>query len=69
MGETSEKSNDFALAEAVKPCPFCGHDDPYLDEVVDDDRPGYFLACPECWATGPRTDEVKTAFEFWNRQE
>ena len=47
----------------VKPCPFCGHDDVYIDEV---DVMRFAVSCPECECVGPIRDAVEDAIEGWN---
>ena len=50
-------------------CPFCGNDDPVLQEI-DDER--WAVCCEECGTIGPHQidngDEVigEKAIEFWN---
>ena len=49
---------------AVKPCPFCGEDDPFIDEI----EPGRFaLVCPDCGTIGPASEvSQQGAILAWN---
>lgn len=53
--------------DELKACPFCGGND--LD--VRDEGPSfsghrYHVACGDCWAKGPLTQEQDKAAEEWN---
>lgn len=52
----------------TKPCPFCGFDDPYFDEIAlpEEKSPQFFLVCPECQCEGPTADTEIHAAENWN---
>ena len=57
------------MTDTITPCPFCGHDDPQIDDI----SPGVWaLSCPECGCVGPslRDDQPASdperAIELWN---
>ena len=53
----------------LKPCPFCGHDDPELDGQGEWTM--LYVRCPKCKACGPfeRTDSEREAIAAWNRRK
>ena len=53
-----------AVATSVKPCPFCGDDDPHIDEI----EPGkYALVCQDCQTIGPASEvSQQGAILAWN---
>lgn len=56
---------------AILPCPFCGDDDPAIDEV---DTDVWAVCCNDCGTVGPRqnddgvTNLGPAAIEAWNRR-
>lgn len=56
--------------QPVKPCPFCGDSDPYIDEI----RPGLWaLTCNGCGTVGPHDtaeerQNPEQAQERWNER-
>ena len=53
-------------AEELRPCPFCGNEDP---ELMDSDN-GYFVVCQEptaCCLTAEHAT-ISLAIEAWNRR-
>jgi Lar family restriction alleviation protein len=52
----------------IKPCPFCGNDDPYWDEVPVDGVMENFLMCSQCGCQGPNHPDHATAAELWNKR-
>ena len=55
---------EAATAVQVKACPFCGEDDPFIDEI----EPGRFaLVCPDCGTIGPASEvSQQGAILAWN---
>jgi Lar family restriction alleviation protein len=55
----------------IKPCPFCGDNDPSIDEV---DSGVHAVVCNDCGCVGPITPYVEAhqtaeeAIERWNRR-
>lgn len=56
--------------EALKPCPFCGHDNPMiLDRVWDWDEPAvYWVECRRCDAKTAEEDNERDARANWNKR-
>lgn len=53
----------------IKPCPFCGFDDPYFDESAIPGAPLLiFLVCPDCECEGPTAATELAAAELWNKR-
>lgn len=50
----------------IQPCPFCGFDDPYYDEMITEDESFFYLTCLECGAEGPIANSPAEAGEKWN---
>lgn len=53
---------------SIRPCPFCGFDDPYFDERLSPEETFIFLVCLECGAEGPVAADTASAAELWNRR-
>ena len=51
---------------ALKPCPFCGHDDPYKVSVVKVNRWMYAVHCNVCDMLGPGAEDKENAARRWN---
>lgn len=48
----------------VKPCPFCGEEDVFFEEI----SPGKTaVCCPECEAIGPTSVDINECIELWNK--
>lgn len=52
--------------EEIKPCPFCGNDDPYWDGMIIDEVEEHFLMCADCGCQGPNHPEHLEAAMLWN---
>ncbi|MBI4928155.1 MAG: Lar family restriction alleviation protein [Anaerolineae bacterium] len=59
----------------LRPCPFCGGANHYMDTMETDDCTTYhFVVCADCWAEGPMcavfgpsvADPEELAQEAWN---
>lgn len=53
------------MTEKLKPCPFCGSDEPYKTRLDDFT---YVIQCLACGATGPYELNTDEAVEAWNRR-
>lgn len=49
-----------------KPCPFCGHDDPYMSNSIAQSE--WYMVCAECNAIGPTGDSPNAALAAWNER-
>jgi len=47
----------------IHDCPFCGHADVEIDEVIVGE---YAISCAECRCLGPITDDIMGAIAAWN---
>lgn len=66
-------------AAAIAPCPFCGHDDPEIDNVsLACDEQGqqalvHALVCPSCGTVGPHDPSVpqsaEEALAAWGKRQ
>lgn len=54
--------------EPIKPCPFCGNDDPYWDSQIIDGKEVMFLVCGDCGCEGPTHVDSSIAAERWNER-
>lgn len=54
--------------EEIKPCPFCGNDDPYWDSIIIDETEEHFLMCADCGCQGPNHPEQMEAATLWNQR-
>jgi Lar family restriction alleviation protein len=52
----------------MKPCPFCGGKETYVDHVVIDDGYVYFRVCKKCECEGPVADSVEGAKKKWDER-
>ncbi len=60
----------------MKPCPFCGGEDLYLDDMILGDHNYYFIVCRDCSTEGPMcettapkwNDPAEMAKKAWNRR-
>lgn len=55
----------------LKPCPFCGNTDIYLDgsdNLPPDDHPYWYVICSECGASVFGNVDPEVAAEAWNRR-
>jgi Lar family restriction alleviation protein len=53
----------------IKPCPFCGKSNIYLDgPLIIDEVEYYFMVCKDCEAEGPVKTRPLHARYFWNRR-
>lgn len=50
----------------MKPCPFCGSDDPFLER--DRDAKAIYVMCGECGGMGPYSGMREKAVTAWNRR-
>lgn len=68
------KEHDAKLKEereSLKPCPFCGEREAYIDDNYDsyyEKNPKVFISCGHCGARGEPTDHKETAIAMWNRR-
>jgi Lar family restriction alleviation protein len=53
-----------ASAQSLRPCPFCGGSDVWINGDLDPK----FVVCRKCWAFGPTAPTVTQAAERWNRR-
>jgi len=54
-------------ARPLKPCPFCGKADLlYVDELGNEARPFFAVACGNCEAEGPVARTSGRASDLWN---
>lgn len=51
--------------DGLKPCPFCGGEKVYMDEMPIDAENHYFIMCRECGANGPFSALSETAQMLW----
>ena len=58
------------MSEELKPCPFCGNSDVYVDKGVlgNDELGNYFVCCEFCHTTGPAGKTEDDAVASWNRR-
>lgn len=67
---TDEKSTKVNKSQFdfLKPCPFCGSDNIFVDEFWERYDEPYFVTCNGCGANGPYTRKKEEAIELWNRR-
>lgn len=54
--------------EKIKPCPFCGKDQGFIDS--DSTKRGrYYLLCCWCQTEGPLETTQRLAIRAWNRRK
>lgn len=70
MVKCFENSGDKMTKIILKPCPFCGADDPdWCDEYDTHGRLSFFIQCRHCdSATGRHYGTKGEAESFWNRR-
>ena len=51
--------------EELKPCPFCGSKDVFIDNP---DSHCFYVACANCGVNGTTTNTKARAIEAWNRR-
>lgn len=56
------------VTEPLKPCPFCGGDGLYWDQMEIDAETVHFLVCRQCETQGPTGDDHTTAEVRWNKR-
>ena len=54
--------------EPIKPCPFCGNNDPIFDETDLGNYMAIYLCCTECGCFGPHEATHELAAELWNKR-
>lgn len=52
--------------DEIKPCPFCGDNDPYWDQMQIDNDTVNFLVCRDCGCEGPHSPLFEIAAKLWN---
>ena len=55
-----------AIKRELKPCPFCGNQEPFLDCLTDEDE--YFVRCPSCEIQQIADHTRAHAIDEWNRR-
>lgn len=52
----------------ILPCPFCGHADPYWDELLIDEGIVQMLMCQGCGCEGPHHPDKAEAAAKWQKR-
>lgn len=60
-----EDMQDLQFAQ-IGPCPFCGDERVYHDELDIADLTYFFVCCPKCGAEGPLSLTPVEATDKWN---
>ena len=64
-----EKLEQAATADDPRllPCPFCGSDEVFLEQPVDDDH-HWYIQCNGCWMTTDSYGKPVDVIDKWNRR-
>ena len=63
--KSTEKSR---VEHILKPCPFCGRDEPEIREQEGLSAVYYFMECQRCICRGPRSMVKENASKLWNKR-
>jgi len=57
-------------SDAIKPCPFCGHEQRKPNvSYYNITRKRHYVVCPKCFCHGPNTGSKTSAIEAWDNRE
>lgn len=56
------------MSNAIKPCPFCGLESPWLEDIETASGVRQYVYCHACGAMGGRRVDSSGAIEAWNRR-